>query len=115
MQNPGDQAREKIDMLLQLFGDGKALGTIEAKPEAHTLIGVEEQPSNYRRGIREQEAIVAEFNRRLSVVEELASLSSINLNRAVRLRQSILQVHCQLITNHEYQDDTRATDRRKDR
>jgi type I restriction enzyme, R subunit len=26
-----------------LFGDGKALGTVEAKPEGYTLIGVEEQ------------------------------------------------------------------------
>ncbi len=30
-----------------LFGDGKALGTIEAKPEGHTLIGVEEQSGKY--------------------------------------------------------------------
>src|SRR5438094_8168010 len=30
-----------------LFGDGKALGTIEAKPEGYTLIGVEEQSGKY--------------------------------------------------------------------
>src|SRR5213593_4827854 len=30
-----------------LFGDGKALGTVEAKPEGHTLIGVEEQSGKY--------------------------------------------------------------------
>jgi type I restriction enzyme R subunit len=82
MQKPEDQAREKIDALLQqcgwilqnrstinlsadrgiairegllkggdevdylLFGDGKALGTVEAKPEGHTLTGVEEQSGN---------------------------------------------------------------------
>src|SRR6266508_3947355 len=30
-----------------LFVDGKAIGTIEAKPEGHTLIGVEEQSGKY--------------------------------------------------------------------
>src|SRR5437667_4181566 len=30
-----------------LFGDGKALSTIEAKPEGYTLIGVEEQSGKY--------------------------------------------------------------------
>jgi type I restriction enzyme R subunit len=30
-----------------LFADGKALATVEAKPEGHTLIGVEEQSGKY--------------------------------------------------------------------
>jgi type I restriction-modification system DNA methylase subunit len=39
----------------------------------------------------EQTRIVAEVERRLSVVEELESVVTANLQRAVRLRQSILQ------------------------
>ena len=38
-----------------------------------------------------QRRIVAEVERRLSVVEELESVVSANLQRATRLRQSILQ------------------------
>lgn len=41
--------------------------------------------------LAEQTRIVAEVERRLSVVEELESVVSANLQRAVRLRQSILQ------------------------
>src|SRR5437667_12663817 len=36
-----------------LFGDGKALGTAEAKPEGYTLIGVEEQSEKYGKGVLE--------------------------------------------------------------
>ena len=43
------------------------------------------------RGIAEQTRIVAEVERRLSVVEELESVVTANLQRATRLRQSILQ------------------------
>jgi type I restriction enzyme S subunit len=39
----------------------------------------------------EQTRIVAELERRLSVVEELDSVLSVNLQRAGRLRQSILR------------------------
>ena len=39
----------------------------------------------------EQTRIVAEVERRLSVVEELESVVSANLQRATRLRQSILE------------------------
>ena len=39
----------------------------------------------------EQKRIVAEVERRLSVVEELEAVVSANLQRATRLRQSILQ------------------------
>ncbi len=41
--------------------------------------------------LAEQKRIVAEVERRLSVVEELESVVSANLQRATRLRQSILQ------------------------
>jgi type I restriction enzyme, S subunit len=41
--------------------------------------------------LAEQIRIVAEVERRLSVVEELESVVSANLQRAARLRQSILQ------------------------
>lgn len=41
--------------------------------------------------LAEQTRIVAEVERRLSVVEELEAVVSANLQRAVRLRQSILQ------------------------
>ena len=41
--------------------------------------------------IAEQTRIVAEVERRLSVVEELEAVVSTNLQRATRLRQSILQ------------------------
>src|SRR5438034_2174667 len=34
-----------------LFGDGKALGTVEAKPEGFTLIGVEEQSGKYAKSL----------------------------------------------------------------
>jgi type I restriction enzyme R subunit len=41
--------RDEVDYLL--FVDGKAIGTIEAKPEGHTLIGVEEQSGKYAKGL----------------------------------------------------------------
>lgn len=34
-----------------LFVDGKAIGTAEAKPEGHSLVGVEEQSSKYVAGV----------------------------------------------------------------
>lgn len=36
-----------------LFVDGKALGTVEAKPEGHTLRGVEDQSLKYAKGLPE--------------------------------------------------------------
>jgi type I restriction enzyme S subunit len=41
--------------------------------------------------LAEQQRIVAEVERRLSVVEELEAVVNANLQRAIRLRQSILQ------------------------
>jgi type I restriction enzyme R subunit len=34
-----------------LFVDGKAIGTVEAKPEGYTLTGVEEQSGKYAKGL----------------------------------------------------------------
>src|SRR3989440_10537074 len=41
--------RDEVDYLL--FVDGKAIGTVEAKPEGYTLTGVEEQSGNYGKGL----------------------------------------------------------------
>src|SRR5438874_11137913 len=41
--------RDEVDYLL--FVDGKAIGTVEAKPEGHTLIGVEEQSGKYGKNL----------------------------------------------------------------
>jgi len=40
---------DEVDYLL--FVDGKAIGTVEAKPEGHTLTGVEEQSGKYCKGL----------------------------------------------------------------
>jgi type I restriction enzyme R subunit len=40
---------DEVDYLL--FVDGKAIGTVEAKPEGHTLIGVEEQAGKYGKNL----------------------------------------------------------------
>src|SRR5437870_3317526 len=41
--------RDEVDYLL--FVDGKAIGTVEAKPQGHTLTGVEEQSGKYAKGL----------------------------------------------------------------
>jgi type I restriction enzyme, R subunit len=41
--------RDEVDYLL--FVDGKAIGTVEAKPEGHTLTGVEEQSRKYGKNV----------------------------------------------------------------
>ena len=41
--------RDEVDYLL--FVDGKAIGTVEAKPEGRTLTGVEEQSEKYGKGL----------------------------------------------------------------
>jgi len=43
------KGRDEADYLL--FVDGKAIGTKEAKPEGHTLIGVEEQSGKYGKNL----------------------------------------------------------------
>src|SRR6266508_2067751 len=41
--------RDEVDYLL--FVDGKAIGTVEAKPEGFTLTGVEEQSGKYGKAL----------------------------------------------------------------
>src|SRR6266576_6485921 len=41
--------RDEVDYLL--FVNGKAIGTVEAKPEGFTLTGVEEQSGKYGKGL----------------------------------------------------------------
>ncbi len=41
--------RDEVDYLL--FVDGKAIGTVEAKPEGFTLTGVEEQSGKYGKNV----------------------------------------------------------------
>src|SRR6478736_3749394 len=41
--------RDEVDYLL--FVDGKAIATVEAKPEGYTLTGVEEQSGKYGKGL----------------------------------------------------------------
>src|SRR5438309_1334730 len=41
--------RDEVDYLL--FVDSKAIGSVEAKPEGHTLTGVEEQSGKYGKGL----------------------------------------------------------------
>src|SRR5205809_4985262 len=43
------KGRDEVDYLL--FVDKKAIGTVEAKPEGHTLTGVEEQSGKYGKGL----------------------------------------------------------------
>jgi len=43
------KGRDEVDYLL--FVDGKAIGTVEAKPEGFTLTGVEEQSGKYGKGL----------------------------------------------------------------
>lgn len=43
--------RDEVDYFL--FVDGKAIGTVEAKPEGYTLTGVEEQSGKYGKGLLE--------------------------------------------------------------
>src|SRR5437773_11528549 len=43
------KGRDEVDYLL--FVDGKAIGTVEAKPEGHTLLGVEEQSGKYGKNL----------------------------------------------------------------
>jgi len=80
-----------------LFVDGKALGAVQAKPARHSLFQASINQEDVKRTplplspLAEQTQIVAEVERRLSVVEVLESVVTANLQRANRLRQSIPQ------------------------
>jgi len=78
--------------------------TLKSQPSQKAMIGVSgstAQQAIYIRDIRslpvplapfiEQQAIVNEIDRRLSVTEELETTIETNLKRAERLRQTILQ------------------------
>ena len=79
---------DRCDYLLLV--NRKTVGVVEAKKEGTTL-------STYICAVpvplpphAEQTRIVAEVERRLSVVEELEAVVTTNLQRATRLRQAIL-------------------------
>ncbi|TMA98683.1 MAG: restriction endonuclease [Deltaproteobacteria bacterium] len=61
--------------------------------------------------LAEQTRIVAEVERRLSVVEELESVVNANLQRASRLRQSILQRAFEGQLANSYRDTTEGAER----
>jgi hypothetical protein len=79
---PEEKGRQQIDAILSCCG-----WTVQDKSQMnlHAAKGVALRP------LDEQERIVAEVERRLSLVEELSALVTVNLPRATRLRQSILQ------------------------
>mgnify|MGYP002623709937 CR=1 FL=1 len=74
--NPEQQSRQQIDA--HLTACGWVIAVIDISPDAHSPLA-------------EQTRVGTEVKRRLSVVEELESVVSANLQRATRLRQSILQ------------------------
>jgi hypothetical protein len=119
MPTPEDHAHEHIDQALEQAGwrvqgynsanihagRGAVLTNfrpdIERKEIQHLSTGSQESVRNIGqdkihqiafvlRGLEEQRAIVAEVERRLSVIEELGAAAEANLTRADRLRKSIL-------------------------
>ena len=94
-----------------LYLDGAAGGVVEAKKEGSTLTGFELQSFKYSEGtaqkninlevlskvaialppFAEQQRIVAEVGRRLSITDEVESGVVADLKRAARLRQAILK------------------------
>jgi type I site-specific restriction endonuclease len=82
--NPEQVARQQIDALLS--GAGWAVQDYKQfAPSAALRIARREAP------LKSGTCIVAEVERRLSVVEELKSELATNIQRTTRLRQSILQ------------------------
>jgi type I restriction enzyme S subunit len=82
----GERKRGAIESPAPRRGEGDGqLHAIESKSERY---GATTRPSISSH--RQQRRIVAEVERRFSVVEELESVVSANLQRATRLRQSIL-------------------------
>jgi hypothetical protein len=83
---PEQQSRQQFDAMLVASGWSVQ---IKDKINLSASRGVAICELSFAAG--EQTRIVAEVERRLSVVEELESVVSANLQRATRLRQSILQ------------------------
>ena len=79
---PEEKARQQIDATL-----ARCRWTVQDKSQMnlHAAKGIALPP------LAEQKRIVAEVERRLSVMEKLSALVESNLKRATRLRQSILQ------------------------
>ena len=83
---------DEVDYLL--FVDGKAIGTVEAKPEGFTLTGVEEQSGKYGKGLldiypkwREPLPFAYESHRRRNAVHQPAR-SVTEKPQRLRLSQS---------------------------
>src|SRR5216117_1121327 len=70
------QGRDEVDYLL--FVDGKAIGTVEAKPEGYTLTGVEEQSGKYGKGLLD---IYAKFREPLPFAYESTGVETQFTNR----------------------------------
>jgi hypothetical protein len=73
---PEEKARQQIDAILSLCG---WIVQDKSQMNLHAVKGVAP------RELAEQERIVAEVERRLSVLEELSALVESNLKRATRL------------------------------
>ena len=86
-----------------LYIDGKAAGVIDAKKEGATLVGVKRLPVPLP-PIAEQIGIVAEVERRLSLIgqaeTQAETQAELNLLRAGRLRSSILSKAFATTTNY---------------
>ena len=92
---PEQQARQKIDA--QLFAAGWIVQDYpKMDPSTRRGIAIRKVPLNsercdYRAAPADQTRNLDEVERRLSLVEELEAVVSVNLQRAARLRQSILE------------------------
>jgi hypothetical protein len=79
---PEEKVRQQMDAILSRYS-----WTVQCKSQ----MNLHAAESTTLRQLTAQKRIVAEVERRMSVVEELSALVTANLLRATRLRQSILQ------------------------
>lgn len=104
--DPEELIREEIDALFVPYGWVERDKNAVNLSASHQFLATRETTTAGQSGIlggdlrdllipvaplTEQQRIVAEVDRRLSVVEELEAVVNANLQRATRLRQSILQ------------------------
>ena len=90
MPTPEESARQRIDAALRAAGwavQDRAAVNLWAAPG----VAVREFPLKPGYGEAEQHRIVADVERRLSVVDELEATVAANLERAERLQQAILR------------------------
>lgn len=90
------EPREVSEAYLEMFlrspvGHSLTFGFIKAVAQPSLSMGTIRMIPVALPPLAEQTRIVAEVERRLSVVEELESVVTANLQRATRLRQSILK------------------------